>query len=218
MAGKVFLWPVDFSLDGYKAVFRTNKVLIGYRNSAFYTVAGTAINLVMTVLAAYPLSRKDMPGRGIFMKLFAFTMLFGGGMIPNYLLIKDLHMMNTVWAMLIPGAISVYNTIVVRTFFNNSVPGELLEASKMDGCGDTKYLLSVALPLSKSVIAVVTLWYAVGHWNSYFNAFMYLSDQNLYPLQIFLREILIASKVDAEMLIDEFSKDAPPVGLEYSKR
>ena len=215
MAGKVFLLPVDFSLDGYKAVFRTNKVLIGYRNSAFYTVAGTAINLVMTVMAAYPLSRKDMPGRGIFMKLFAFTMLFGGGMIPNYLLIKDLGMMNTIWAMLIPGAISVYNTIVVRTFFNNSVPGELLEASKMDGCGDTRYLLSVALPLSKSVIAVITLWYAVGHWNSYFNAFMYLSDQNLYPLQIFLREILIASKVDAEMLIDEFSKDAPPVGLEY---
>lgn len=213
MNGDVILFPTDFSLEGYEAVFRTNKVLIGFRNSIFYTVVGTVINLVMTVLAAYPLSRDDMPGRGKIMMLFTFTMIFGGGMIPNYLLIKDLHMLNTVWALLIPGAISVYNMIVMRTFFQKSIPGELLEAAQMDGCSDIKYLLQVVLPLAKSIFAVITLYYAVAHWNAYFSAFMYLMNDDLYPLQIFLRDILIASKIDAEMLIDEAM--ATNVGLEY---
>lgn len=213
MSGEVILFPTDFSLEGYEAVFRTNKVLIGFRNSIFYTVVGTVINLVMTVLAAYPLSRDDMPGRGKIMMLFTFTMIFGGGMIPNYLLIKDLHMLNTVWALLIPGAISVYNMIVMRTFFQKSIPGELLEAAQMDGCSDIKYLLQVVLPLAKSIFAVITLYYAVAHWNAYFNAFMYLMNDDLYPLQIFLRDILVASKIDAEMMMDEAM--ATNVGLEY---
>lgn len=214
MAGDVVLFPTDFSLEGYKAVFRTNKVLLGFRNSAFYTVVGTIINLFMTVICAYPMSRKDMPGQSPIMMLFTFTMIFGGGMIPNYLLVKDLHMLNTIWALLIPGAIAVYNMIITRTFFQSSIPGELLEASQIDGCSDIKYLTNVVMPLSKSIIAVITLYYAVAHWNAYFNAFMYLSNDKLYPLQIFLRDILIASKVDAEMIVDDMA-NAPTFGIEY---
>lgn len=215
MSGEVFLFPVEFTLEGYKAVFRTDKVLLGFRNSLFYTVVGTIWNLFFTTICAYPLSRKDMPGQSSIMMLFSFTMIFGGGMIPNYLLIRDIGLMNSVWALIIPGSLSVYNMIIMRTFFQSSIPGELLEASKMDGCGDIKYLTSVVMPLSKSIFAVVTMYYAVSHWNAYFNAFMYLSDQKLYPLQIFLREILIASKVDAEMLVDEVLGTAPVVGLEH---
>lgn len=214
MAGDVVLFPTEFSMEGYKAVFRTNKVLLGFRNSAFYTVVGTIINLFMTIICAYPMSRKDMPGQSPIMMLFTFTMIFGGGMIPNYLLVKDLHMLNTVWALLIPGAIAVYNMIITRTFFQSSIPGELLEASQIDGCTDIKYLTNVVLPLSKSIIAVITLYYAVSHWNAYFNAFMYLSNDKLYPLQIFLRDILIASKVDAEMIVDDMA-NAPTFGIEY---
>ena len=214
MAGDVVLFPTEFSLEGYKAVFRTNKVLLGFRNSAFYTVVGTIINLFMTVICAYPMSRKDMPGQSPIMMLFTFTMIFGGGMIPNYLLVKDLHMLNTIWALLIPGAIAVYNMIITRTFFQSSIPGELLEASQIDGCSDIKYLTNVVMPLSKSIIAVITLYYAVAHWNAYFNAFMYLSNDKLYPLQIFLRDILIASKVDAEMIVDDMA-NAPTFGIEY---
>ena len=214
MAGEVILFPVEFSLEGYKAVFRTNRVLLGFRNSAFYTVFGTILNLFMTIVAAYPLSRKDLPGRGIIMKLFTFTMIFGGGMIPNYLLIRDLKIMNTIWAMLLPGVLSIYNMIVMRTFFQSSIPGELLEASKMDGCTDIKYLTAVIMPLSKSIVAVITLYYAVGHWNAYFNAFMYLNNENLYPLQIFLRQILIANEVNADMIVDDMV-NGPVFGIEY---
>ncbi len=215
MSGEVFLFPVEFTLEGYKAVFRTNKVIIGFRNSLFYTVVGTIVNLFMTTICAYPLSRKDMPGQSPIMMLFSFTMIFSGGMIPMYLLIRDIGLMNSPWVMIIPGALSVYNMIIMKTFFQNSIPGELLEASKLDGCGDIKYLTAVVMPLSKSIFAVVTMYYAVSHWNAYFNAFMYLSDEKLYPLQIFLREILIASKVDADMLVDEIVGQAPVVGLEH---
>lgn len=201
MSGKVWLFPVNFSLAGYQAIFKNSQVLIGYRNSLFYMVFGTIINIVMTLLAAYPLSRSDMPGQGPIMMLFTFTMIFSGGMIPTYLVIKDLHMLNTVWSMLVPGAIAVNNMIITRTFIRNSIPKEMLEAAKIDGCNDIQYFFNMVLPLSGSVIAVITLYYAIAHWNSYFNAFMYLSDQNLYPLQLFLRDILISNKVDASMVI-----------------
>jgi len=202
-SGKVWLLPVDFSLAGYRAVFRTNDVLIGYRNSLFYMIVGTVINLSMTLLAAYPLSRDDLPGQGILMKLFTFTMIFGGGMIPNYLLMKDLHLLNTVWVMLIPGAISVYNMIITRTFIKTNIPKEMLEAAKIDGCSDIQYFLKIVLPLSGSVIAVIALYYAIAHWNTYFNAFMYLNDKELYPLQIFLKNILVSNQVEAELIVDE---------------
>ena len=185
--GWVYLWPVDFSLKGYAAVFTTEKVWIGFRNSIFYTVVGTFINIVVTMLAAYPLSRRDLKGRGVVTVIFTFTMLFSGGMIPTYLLVRDLGMINTVWAMLIPGAMSVYNVIIARTYIQSSIPFDLYESASLDGCTDDRYLISVVLPLAKPIIAVLVLWYAVGHWNQYFNAMIYLRDSNLLPLQIVLQ-------------------------------
>ena len=202
-SGKVWLFPVDFSIEGYKAVFRTNDVLIGYRNSLFYMVVGTIVNLFMTLITAYPLSRDDLVGQGIIMKLFTFTMIFSGGMIPNYLLMKDLGLLNSVWVMIIPGAISVYNMIITRTFIKSNIPKEMLEAAQIDGCSDIQYFIKMVLPLSGAVIAVITLYYAIAHWNAYFNAFMYLNDKDLYPLQIFLKNILVSNQVQADMIVDE---------------
>lgn len=177
-------------------------VVSSYANSIFYTVAGTFINLCMTLIAAYPLSRKDLPGRGYITFFFTFTMFIGGGMIPNYLVVKGLGMLNTRWALLIPGAISTYNMFVVKNFIQSNIPGELLEASRMDGCSDTNYFFSIVLPLSKASIAVIALYYAVGHWNSYFSALMYLNDRSKIPLQLVLREILVNNQVSADMIID----------------
>lgn len=218
ISGRVWLWPVDFSLDGYKAIFKTSRVLIGYRNSLFYMVAGTLINLFMTLLAAYPLSRSDMPGQGSLMMLFTFTMVFSGGMIPTYLIIRKLNILNTVWSMLLPGAINVYNMIITRTFMQG-IPKEMFEAAQIDGCSDFQYFRRMILPLSKSVIAVIVLYYAIAHWNAYFDAFMYLTDEQLYPLQIFLRDILVSNKVDAGLvLVDDaaYSKEGLADLLKYS--
>lgn len=201
--GEVWLWPVDFSLEGYKAVLQYKDVWIGYRNTIFYTLVGTLMNISLTLACAYPLSRKQLHGRVPIMFLFTFTMLFGGGMIPNYILIKNLKIMNTIWAMLLPGCMSVYNMIVARTFIQQNIPNELLEASKMDGCSDARFFFQVVLPLSKAIIAVLALWYAVGHWNAYFNAFLYLSDKELFPLQLFLKSVLVqnefATMIDPEL-------------------
>jgi multiple sugar transport system permease protein/putative aldouronate transport system permease protein len=206
--GRVFLWPVGFTLDGYAAVFRNRDVVRGFINSAFYTLAGTLINLTVTMICAYPLSRRELPFRRPITLLFAFTMLFGGGMIPNYILLQRLGMLNTIWAMIIPGAMSVYNMVIARTFIETSIPHELLEAARIDGCSDTRYFFQIVLPLSKAVLAVLALYYAIGHWNSYFNAFLYLTDRTLYPLQIILREILIANSVDTNMLMDPTTMEA----------
>ena len=206
--GWVYLWPVDFSLKGYAAVFTTEKVWIGFRNSIFYTVVGTFINIVVTMLAAYPLSRRDLKGRGVVTVIFTFTMLFSGGMIPTYLLVRDLRMINTVWAMLIPGAMSVYNVIIARTYIQSYIPFDLYESASLDGCTDDRYLISVVLPLAKPIIAVLVLWYAVGHWNQYFNAMIYLRDSNLLPLQIVLRNFLIVEDMNdsslATMSMEEY--------------
>jgi len=201
-SGKVFIWPVEWSLEGYMAVFRNNNILTGYYNTAFYTVTGTILNVTLTLLAAYPLSRSDMPGVNLFTFLFTFTMLFNGGMIPNYLLVKSLGLLNTRWAIILPGSISVYNMIITRTYFKSSIPKELLEVAQIDGCSDFYYFLRIALPLSKPIVAVITLFYAVGHWNAFFNAFLYLNDKTLYPLQIILRNILLVNSMDSNMIID----------------
>lgn len=203
ISGKVWLYPVDFSLKGYEAVFRNPNILLGYRNSFFYTLAGTAISVILTIMAGYPLSRKDFYGRGMFMALFTFTMLFNGGLIPYYLVVQRLGMTNTVWAMLIPNALAVWNVIITRTFFQMTIPAELLEASQIDGCDDIRFILSVVIPLSGPIIAVMCLFYAVGIWNSFFDALIFLKDQKLYPLQIVLRNILIANTVDANTMLDE---------------
>lgn len=191
ISGKVWLFPVDLSLEGYKAVVQYSKVWTGYGNSLFYTIVGTAINLVLTIAAAYPLSRKDLKGKNFIMLMFTFTMIFSGGMIPSYLLVNNLGLINSRWALLIPNAMSVYNVIVTTTFFKSNIPDELLESAKLDGCTDLRFLSSIVLPLSGAIIAVMTLFYSVSHWNSYFDAMMYISDPKKFPLQIVLREILL---------------------------
>ncbi len=201
-SGKVFLLPVEFNLNGYETVFKTSSIWTGFFNSVFYTVAGTFINIVITMIAAYALSRRDLVGRNGIMLFFTFTMFFNGGIITNYLLIVKLGIINTRWALLLPGALSVYNIIVARTFIQNNVPVELLEASQIDGCSDIRYFTDVVLPLSKAVIAVLVLFYGVAHWNTYFNAMIYLNDRNLFPLTIFLKEILIAGQIDPSTVQD----------------
>lgn len=202
LSGKVWLWPVDLSLEGYRAVFKHHLIGKSFFNSLFYTAAGTLINVVFTLMAAYPLSRKDFYIRNWIMALFVFTMLFSGGLIPSYLLVKELGLLNTRWALLIPGAIGVWNVIIARTYFRTTLPDELLEAAQMDGCSDFKFIARVVLPLSGPIIAVITLFYAVGHWNSFFNAMLYLKDPNMYPLQLVLREILVQNQVDSSMIVD----------------
>ena len=202
-SGRMWLYPVDFSLVGYKYILKYDAIWLGYRNTLFYTFAGTLINVAMTMTCAYGLSRRGMRGRRFFTMLFTFTMIFSGGMIPNYLLMKDLRLLNTVWCMLLPGAISAYNLIVAKTFIENSIPGDLLEVARIDGCSDVRFFFSIVLPLSKAILAVLLLMYAAAHWNAYFNAFLYLTDKKLYPLQIFLRQILVQSNMSADMLDPE---------------
>lgn len=202
LGGQVFLWPVDVSLEGYKAVFTNRFIGIGYKNTVIYTVGGTLCNVVITMLAAYPLARKDMPFRGFFMFLFTFTMFFNGGMIPNYILMIQLNLIDNRLSVILPGLIVVYNLIIARTFIQTSIPGELLEASQIDGCDDAGYFFRIVLPLSKPILAVLALYYAVAHWNAYFNAFMYLNDRMKLPLQVFLREILVANQMTENMDID----------------
>lgn len=200
--GKVLLWPVDFSTTGYQLVFDYKSVWTGYLNTIIYTVVATVVNMILTTLAAYPLSRRNFYGRGVFMTLFLIPMFFSGGLIPNYILMTKLHLTNTRWSVILSGAISIYNLIIMRTFFQNSIPNELLEAAKIDGITDIGYLFKIVIPLSKSIFAVITLYYAVAHWNSYFDALMYLRDRDLFPLQLVLRDILSAATVDLTQVRD----------------
>ena len=192
--GKVLLWPVEFTLDAYKRVFAYDKIWIGYRNTIVYTVLGTLLNLAMTLMCAYPLARKNLRGRGPLMLLMSFTMMFSGGIIPSYILVRELGLMDTMGAMILPGAMSVYNMIVCRTYIQTNISEEMMEATQIDGCDDFQFFFRMVLPLSKAIIAVLALWYAVGHWNSYFGAFLYLKSSDKYPLQIMLREILVQSQ------------------------
>lgn len=194
MSGEMWLFPVDFSFDAYIEVFKDGDIWNGYKNTIFYTVVGTFVNIILTTLAAYPLSRRDLPGRNIIMFLITFTMFFSGGMIPTFLVVQGLGMVDTFWAMIIPNAIATYNLIVMRTYFQTSIPWELQEAAMIDGCSNWKMLWKIILPLSKPIIAVMILFYAVGHWNAFFNALIYLRDDELYPLQLILREILLVSQ------------------------
>lgn len=194
--GEMWLFPKKLSYIGYELVFANKEIWTGYANTLLYTFVGTAINLIMTILAAYPLSRSDFAGRNVITGFMVFTMFFSGGLIPTYLLVKNLHMINTMWALIIPGAVSVWNIIIMRTFFQTSIPNEIQESASIDGCSTMQTLWKIVLPLSMPIIAVMVLFYSVGHWNSYFNALIYLNDRDKYPLQLFLREILIKSQVD----------------------
>ena len=200
--GDVVLLPVNPTLRGYKAVFQNGKIMTGFLNSFIYLFAGTALNLVMTMLCAYPLSRKEFRARGFLSMFFVFTMYFSGGMVPSYILVNKLGLLNTRWAMIIPTAMSTYNMIICRTYIVNSIPDELYEASQMDGCSPFRYLLSVVTPLSKPILAVLTLYYGVAKWNDYFNAMLYLYKDDLQPLTIVMKEILIMSQVDMTKVTD----------------
>ena len=201
-SGKVLLLPVDFTLDNYDLVLKYKDVWIGYRNTIFYTVAGTLINVILTMFCAYPLSVKSFSGRRFLNKMLMFTMIFSGGMIANYILVRDLKLMNSIWAVLLPGAINVYNVMITRTYIESSIPRDLEESARIDGCSYFMYFVKFILPLAKPIIAVISMYYAVAHWNSYFTAFLYLSNDNLYPLQLFLREILINSRMDTSGVTD----------------
>jgi len=201
-SGEVWLWPVDITFAGYTAIFKHHLITSGFVNSIFYTVVGTTLNVTLTILAAYPLSRRDFYGRNVFMFLLVFTLLFSGGLIPTYLVVQDLGLLNTRWALILPTALSVWNVIITRTYFQVTIPDDLLEAARLDGSNDLRFVWDVVLPLSAPIIAVNALFYAVGHWNQYFQALIYLTDQSLYPLQLVLREILVMNNVDASMVTD----------------
>ena len=192
--GRVFLIPKGIQYGGFKRVFENDLLLSGYRNTILYTALGTVVNMVLTIPAAYALSRKDFLPRRVLMFLFVFTMYFSGGLVPTYLLMKDLRLLNTIWVMIIPFAVNVTNLIIARSFFESSIPDELLEAAVMDGCSNTKFFLHIVLPLSKAILAVITLYYAVQHWNEYFNALIYLKDTALYPLHLVIRDILVMNQ------------------------
>ena len=206
-SGKVWLWPVDFSLRGYEVAFSNPQIITGYANSLYYTIFGTLISVTLTVLVAYPLSRRTLFGRSGIMIFIVFTMIFYGGLIPTYLVVKNLGMLNTRWALLIPQALAAWQVIIARTFFQVNIPEELAEAAELDGCSDLRFLWSVVLPLSKPILAVLVLMYAVGQWNAYFDALLYLKSADLYPLQLVLRSILIlntftSGSMEASVMIE----------------
>jgi putative aldouronate transport system permease protein len=199
-SGQMWLFPKGFTLEGYNRVFRNADIWTGYMNSIVYTVGGVALNLAVTLPCAYALSRRNLAGRQAFTLFVVFTMFFSGGLIPTYLLVKSIGLVNTYGALILPSAASAINIIVSRTFFQGNVPQEMEEAAAMDGCSDFRLFMQIILPLSKALIAVMALFYGVGHWNQYFNALIYLSNRELYPLQLFLREILVQQEISAQML------------------
>ncbi|MEA4823059.1 MAG: carbohydrate ABC transporter permease [Clostridiaceae bacterium] len=201
ISGKVWLLPVKPNIKGYAAVFSNQNILTGYMNTFLYTVCGTALAVFLTILAAYPLSRKDFFGRNVIMGLFTFTMLFSGGLIPSYIINRNLGFIDSRLSLIILGSMSVYNVIITRTFFRSAIPDELLEAAQIDGCDDFTFIRKMVLPLSTTIIAVLVLFYAVGYWNSYYTAIIYIRSPQKFPLQIILRNILILSQT-ADMMGD----------------
>ena len=194
--GLVVFFPVDFSLKGFEEVFSHKAIVTGFANTIFYTVVGTLVNIILTVAAAYPLSRKNLPGRRILLFIFTFAMLFNGGLIPSYLLTAKLGLINHRAVMIIPVALNIFNVIICRTFFETTIPEELIEAAQLDGLSHTRFIVQIAMPLSKAIIAVLVLYYGLGHWNSYFQAFLYITDKSKFPLQIVLHDILILNQVN----------------------
>lgn len=202
-SGDFLLYPKGFTLLGYQRVFEDQRIWVGYGNTLIYTIVGTLVGILANVMAGYSLSRKDLPGRNLVMALFVFTMYFGGGMIPFYIVINNLSLVNSRLLMVVLGSVSVYNIIIVRSFFVSTIPTELQEAAFIDGCTNQRFFFSVVIPLSKAIIAVIGLYLAVSYWNSYFNALIFLTDTKKFPLQLYLREILLTAKTaDASMITD----------------
>ena len=207
-SGEMWLLPKGVTFEGYRTLLGNSSIWRGYLNTIYYTVLGTSINLLVTLPCAYALSRDDFYGRRAFTNFMLVTMFLSGGLIPSYLLIRSLGMLNTVWALVIPGAVSVYNVVVTRTFFQTTIPREMEEAAIVDGCSDFRLFMQIVLPLSTPIIAVMALFYGVGHWNSFFSALIYLSDKSMYPLQMILREILILQDMSSNTVSNVTSEMA----------
>ena len=215
--GNILLYPVGFSLRGYQRVFSESRVFTGYMNTIFYTFCGVLFGLAMCLPAGYALSRKDVPLRGLIMGILVFTMYFGGGAIPFFILTRNLGLMNTRLVLIIYGGVSVYNIILIRTFFQNQIPGELLEAAFIDGCGNAQFFFKIALPLSKAIISVIGLYLAVGYWNNYYNAMMYVSDNRKWPLQLYLKELLASAESAALRQADDLEGDSNATAAYYAQ-
>lgn len=201
-AGKVLLVPKGLTFNAYVRIFHYQKIWMGYRNTILYTVLGTAINVAVTVSAGFALSRKTMVGRKAILMFFVFTMFFNGGMIPTYMVVKKLGLINTVWAMVLPNALSVWNLMIARSFFETTIPEDLRSAAFIDGAGNLTFFFQIVMPVSKAIVSVLVLFYAIGHWNAFFNAFIYLESDRLYPLQVVLRDILVSNQPDPSMIDD----------------
>lgn len=199
-AGKTFLFPSGFTLEGYARVFQEKAIAQGYLNSIFYTVLGTIVSTALVLMTAYPLSKKELPGRKGIMIFYLITMYFTGGLIPTYLVVSKTGLLNSVWALILPGGVSVFNVIVTRTYFESSIPNELYEAAKIDGCGNLKSFFKIAIPLSKPIIAVMVIFAMVAFWNDWFTSLIYMADKDKYPLQLVLRQILIQSQASANAM------------------
>ncbi len=201
-SGQVILWPVDFGFTGYELILKYKMVWTGYANTILYAGLGTMIHLVLTICGAYPLSRRDYQAKGFIQRFLTVSMLFGGGLIPTYIVVSNLGLVNTRTYMIISGAVAISHLIIMRTFFQSNIPYELLESAKMDGISDVGYLLKIVIPLSKASISVIVLYALVGKWNSYFTPMIYLRSRELYPLQLVVREILNSAKVDTSNMTD----------------
>lgn len=215
--GRVWAVPRGITFEGYARIFTHEEILTGYRNSIMYAVVGTSVNLAVTLTAAYALSRQDLVGRNAITFIFAFTMFFSGGIIPLFLLVRGLGLYNTFWAMIFPTALSVWNMIIARTFFQSTIPKELLDSAKVDGCTDFRFFWSIVLPLSTAIIAVLLIFYAVAHWNAFFNALIFLRSRSRFPLQLVLRDILIQNQFTDEMMMDDESAEAQAIVAESIK-
>lgn len=207
--GEVTFYPIGFTLDGYREVFKTNTVVRGFLNSLLYTVCGVSVNLLVTLPTGYALSRKDFALKKFVTFFYMLTMFIGGGMMPTYLIVKQTGLLNSMWALIIPGAMGVYNMIVAKTFFSTNIPLELMEAAKLDGCGNTRFFFHIVLPLSGAITAILVLYYGQGHWNSYFSALLYINDREKWPLQLELRNILLLNPntMTKEFITEEMRKE-----------
>lgn len=207
--GEVTFYPIGFTLDGYREVFKTNTVVRGFLNSLLYTVCGVSVNLLVTLPTGYALSRKDFALKKFVTFFYMLTMFIGGGMMPTYLIVKQTGLLNSMWALIIPGAMGVYNMIVAKTFFSTNIPLELMEAAKLDGCGNTRFFFHIVLPLSGAITAILVLYYGQGHWNSYFSALLYINDREMWPLQLELRNILLlnTNTMTKEFITEEMRKE-----------
>ena len=221
--GEVTFYPIGFTLDGYREVFKTNTVVRGFLNSLLYTVCGVSVNLLVTLPTGYALSRKDFALKKFVTFFYMLTMFIGGGMMPTYLIVKQTGLLNSMWALIIPGAMGVYNMIVAKTFFSTNIPLELMEAAKLDGCGNTRFFFHIVLPLSGAITAILVLYYGQGHWNSYFNALLYIRKAEFYPLQLVMRQILMTTQnvlsdamADTEELVETARRQRIAQTMKYA--